>query len=61
VLEFWQVVYILIALAGIGVGWLLNVWLGLGVIWAGMIIFELICYTKRGARKEKARRKRLTS
>ncbi|MCS7131194.1 MAG: hypothetical protein NZ934_00460 [Hadesarchaea archaeon] len=45
-LEPWQVVYILIALVGLLIGWLLDPRLGIVFIWTLVIALEVLNYRK---------------
>lgn len=49
-LEPWQIMHIMIALAGLLVGWRFNPWFGVVLIWALVIAVEAFGSKKKGSR-----------
>lgn len=51
-MELWELTYILVAFAGLAIGWQVSIYLGLAFIWVLIILLELY-----DAKKSKSREK----
>jgi len=51
-MEIWQAIYILIVFAGLLVGWQVDPYLAVGLIWGLIILFEVLSRLKKRAGRE---------